>query len=321
MDNGERNQRVAIACQGGGSHTAFTAGALKKIFEDLPEEYEIVALSGTSGGAICALLAWYGLLQGSKKKSAKLLDSFWKANSADTSGELLLNEWVLTTSRLQGIGLAPRISPYLYPSWAREELRALIEALINFDALHNLVKPSSPDLLVGAVEVLSGDFKVFDSRDSEISAEAILASAAIPTLFKAMNIGEKVYWDGLFSQNPPIRNFLAGRQISDKPDEIWIVQINPERRNHEPKTVLEIADRRNELSGNLSLNQELDFVESINKLIDYLPEDKYKPVEIRRIEMLQDLGHASKLDRGAGFIQETMGYGEEQAGDFLSRLA
>jgi NTE family protein len=48
-------KRIAIACQGGGSHTAFTAGALKRLVSD--ERYEFVALSGTSGGAVCALLA------------------------------------------------------------------------------------------------------------------------------------------------------------------------------------------------------------------------------------------------------------------------
>ena len=50
-------RRVAIACQGGGSHTAFTAGMLKRLLLEGREEHEIVALSGTSGGAVCALLA------------------------------------------------------------------------------------------------------------------------------------------------------------------------------------------------------------------------------------------------------------------------
>ena len=57
-------RRVAIACQGGGSHTAFTAGVLKRLLLKGREEHEIVALSGTSGGAVCALLAWYALLDG-----------------------------------------------------------------------------------------------------------------------------------------------------------------------------------------------------------------------------------------------------------------
>ncbi len=45
--------RVAIACQGGGSHTAFTAGVLKRMLQEQEKQYKIVALSGTSGGAIC----------------------------------------------------------------------------------------------------------------------------------------------------------------------------------------------------------------------------------------------------------------------------
>jgi NTE family protein len=52
---GEGNdvRRVAIACQGGGSHTAFTAGVLRRLLraEELAG-YEVVGLSGTSGGAV-----------------------------------------------------------------------------------------------------------------------------------------------------------------------------------------------------------------------------------------------------------------------------
>src|SRR4051794_20144414 len=53
---------VALACQGGGSHTAFTGGVLQRLLAD--QNHRVVALSGTSGGAVCALLAWDGLLTG-----------------------------------------------------------------------------------------------------------------------------------------------------------------------------------------------------------------------------------------------------------------
>src|SRR5919199_5663488 len=80
---GNGKMRIALACQGGGSHTAFTAGALKRILRD--DRFEVVALSGTSGGAICALLAWYALLRdggGAATRAAELLDAFWRENSA-----------------------------------------------------------------------------------------------------------------------------------------------------------------------------------------------------------------------------------------------
>jgi hypothetical protein len=59
--------RVAIACQGGGAQTAFTAGALSWLLknymhQDPSKPFRIVALSGTSGGAVCASLAWDDLL-------------------------------------------------------------------------------------------------------------------------------------------------------------------------------------------------------------------------------------------------------------------
>ena len=54
-------RRIAIACQGGGSQCAFVAGALKALFaRRVQDRYRIVGLSGTSGGAFTAALAWEG---------------------------------------------------------------------------------------------------------------------------------------------------------------------------------------------------------------------------------------------------------------------
>ena len=74
----EGRKRVAIACQGGGSHTAFTAGVLKRVLEpDVLARHEVVGLSGTSGGAVCALLAWSALRADDPSRAATLLDAFW----------------------------------------------------------------------------------------------------------------------------------------------------------------------------------------------------------------------------------------------------
>jgi NTE family protein len=77
--------RIAIACQGGGSHTAFTTGALRTIIADQMEhgDFEIVALSGTSGGAIGALLAWYGLLVDGGATALHHLARFWREGFPD----------------------------------------------------------------------------------------------------------------------------------------------------------------------------------------------------------------------------------------------
>ena len=79
--------KVAIACQGGGSQTAFTAGVLKALFEnEIQDNFKLVSLSGTSGGAICALLIWYALKKGEEPAWKRLLD-FWQDNTAQTDQE------------------------------------------------------------------------------------------------------------------------------------------------------------------------------------------------------------------------------------------
>jgi NTE family protein len=312
--------RIAIACQGGGSFTAFTAGALKKILKENDEKYEIVSLSGNSGGAMCALLAWYGLLINDREKSIRLLDSFWEDISASTFGDMLLNNWVVWANRLRDFIPTPEISPYYYPPWAQEYLRNILEKHIDFGRIKELMNPSSPDLFVGAVDVLSGEFKTF--KNGDISIDVILASAALPELFPAVRIDETMYWDGLFSRNPPL---LCTLDANVKPDEIWVIHINPDtiQKYREPISIGEIRNRRNILSGNLSLHQEIDFIRMINNWIrlGYLSGDKFKHVNLRFIQMLYELGKESKMDRSPSFIRCMMDYGEKQAEKLLMGLA
>jgi NTE family protein len=279
-------------------------------------------------------LAWYALLENDGEEAAaratELLDSFWKDNSASAPYDRLWNDWTVWVNRLQGAVVLPAVSPYStqLSCWGQERLRSMLEERVRFAQIETPLQDSSPMLLVGAVDVLSGEFRAFNSRRDRIAAETILASAALPTLFRAVRTDGGVYWDGLFSQNPPVRELTDA-----KPDEIWIIQIDPERREVEPKSMVDILDRRNELAGNLSLYQELHFIEKINELVDKLgegenPENKrlripgeegkeYKPIRVRRIEMSRALDFASKLDRSPPFIRGLMDYGEERAEAFL----
>jgi NTE family protein len=81
----------------------------------------------------------------------------------------------------------------------------MLEKWVKFEETRTPREDSGPMLLVGAVDVRSGEFKAFNSRRDRISAETILASTALPTLFRAVPTDGGVYWDGLFSQNPPVR--------------------------------------------------------------------------------------------------------------------
>jgi NTE family protein len=288
---------------------------------------KIVGLSGTSGGAVCALLAWHNLLRGDRRGAAEALDAFWRDNSATSPLEQIVNSSILWASNLQNFVTMPAVSPYdnFFSVSALEEFKRMLERRVDFGKLEVQPEDSYPVLLVGAVDVLSGEFRAFNSRRDRITPETILASAAIPTLFRSVRSGDGgTYWDGLFSQNPPVR------ELTDEgPDEIWVVQINPKELETEPRTVVEIADRRNELSGNLSLYQELRSIEKIDQLLEeglLSTDGKYKQIVVRVIELSRSrfsgsLGTASKLNRDPRFIEDLMSHGEARAEEFLAALA
>jgi NTE family protein len=200
----------------------------------------------------------------------------------------------------------------------------MLHRRVRFDALEVPTGDDRPMLLVGAVDVLSGEFRAFNSRHERITADTILASAAIPTLFRAVHLDGGTYWDGLFSQNPPVRELIDAR-----PDEIWVIQINPKDCESEPTTALEIADRRNELAGNLSLHQELHFIEKIDEMLEdglLAPDGTYTSIMVRVIELSRPrisrrFGAVSKLNRDPAFIGALMAHGEERAEEFLVALA
>jgi NTE family protein len=319
--------RVAIACQGGGSHTAFTAGVLKRLLgAGELTGMEVVGLSGTSGGAVCALLAWSALLDDDPAGAGKRLEAFWADNSATTPLEQLVNAWIVWAARLENLVVLPAGSPYdtFTSVQALQEFRRMLERRVDFERLAVQADDSRPMLLIGAVDVLSGDFQAFNSRRDRITADMILASAAIPTLFRSVQVGDGTYWDGLFSQNPPVREL-----VDTRPDELWVIQVNPRRWDGEPRTMVEIADRRNELAGNLSLHQELGFIEKVDQLLEegrLAADGKYKQIMVRLIELSRpgvsrSLGTASKLNRDPAFIRDLIDHGEARAEEFLAALA
>lgn len=313
---GERNKTtVAVACQGGGSHTAFTAGVLKEIVRNKPRKYEITALSGTSGGAMCAALAWDGLRRDEPEGAIERLEDFWNEIGAHAPWEQFTNDVALWSRRFTSEFGEFRVSPYWHSlsTVARRQLREAIERQIHFD---DTAPTAPPRLFIGAVDAKSGSFEVF--TDGEDGTKSLLASAALPYLFRAVDIDGKSYWDGLFSQNPPIRQFTTGVPADQKPDEIWIIRINPIETSETPRSLSDITDRRNELAGNLSLEQEKHMIESINDLIaeDVISHEQYKHIDLHEITLDLDIDYHSKLNRDPEFLQTLMDRGVATASDF-----
>lgn len=305
--------RIAIACQGGGSHAAFTAGALRGLLA--PEQsgrFTLVGLSGTSGGAVCAALAWSGLLAGGAAEACRRLAAFWDELAASDPFDRMLNDWAVWAARLP---VSAEVSPYAYAPVGEPRLRALLARHLDLDGLP--AGRAGPALLIGAADVLSGTGGVF--RGESLTVDHVVASAAVPPLFRAVRIGEGLWWDGLFSQNPPVRELL---DLDAKPEEIWVIRLNPRRRAAEPITSAEIADRRNELAGNLPLDHELWAIRKFNALRREVPAlaARYAHVELREIELDLPLDYPSKLDRSPTLLARLMERGEERARAMLAAL-
>ncbi|WP_436902153.1 patatin-like phospholipase family protein [Halovenus halobia] len=323
QDADTQSTNIAIACQGGGSHTAFTAGVLAELFENWDEEDELVGISGTSGGAFNALAAWYGLVTGDEAKAAGIVTDIWADIAVDGPADRATNSWLTTLSRFEGAGLPlPRMSPYQNP-WSemgKDRVRSILERHIDFEEIPGYCKRTAPELVVGTVNVNAGVFETFTNED--VTVDAVLASAAVPTLFEAVEINGHYHWDGLFSQNPPIYD-LMHQPPERKPDELWVIQINPQELEGEPTSLDEITNRRNELSGNISLNQELRFIERVNEWVESgtLPAEQFKTTEIHRLQMEQGYDASTKLDRDPEFIEELVTEGRDKAAAFLDERA
>jgi NTE family protein len=349
------SKRIAIACQGGGSQCAFVAGALKTLFgRGVQDRFKIVGLSGTSGGALTAALAWMGLLlraRGDRTPIEDRIIACWKDLSAQTPREVLLDGVCTQMIRLAEHGFLPTIasspSSLQFRLWAQAtsrmigrpeftDLRALLVKHVDFAALPTLVDAESPTLLLGAGDILEGRFKIFSSALQEISVDAVLASAAIPNLFPAVEVDGHAYWDGIFASNPPVISFLRAPLMGKGkvPDEIWIIQVNRTKREGIPEAPSEISDRRNDLAGNLSLQHELEVIDMVNMLLQegaLTPDfrarfgyDNTERITVRFIRMSQGLqetlDYPSKLSRLPAHVDRLIADGEAQAAAFLSEM-
>ena len=356
--------KIAIACQGGGSQTAFTAGALKALCEaGVADEFEIVSLSGTSGGAVCAVLLWHALERDADPPWRQLMD-FWQDNSAQGWAEIAFNKLVVESVRMINSGLLPtfQLSPSSAASRSsmqfatmglRENFMSfqkLLEAHVDFAEIASWgPRAKRPILMVGAANVTSGRLTKFISNREPIRVEHVLASCAVPTIFPAVQIGEDVYWDGLFSDNPPVQELIRPSSVGAQnvPEEIWLIKINPTRRETVPVRIDDIIDRRNQLEGNISLFQQLRHVEMLNDMLlsDALrPEflcqfDITAPVRIPKSfstspdrpyhipciemspELQETLDYESKIDRSAAHIEHLVLDGERCARAFLRERA
>ncbi|MGO9768732.1 MAG: patatin-like phospholipase family protein [Roseiarcus sp.] len=286
-------RRLSLALQGGGSFGAFTWGALDRLLDERQIAFD--AISGSSAGAVNAVLLASGLIEGGREGAKARLERFWKRMSAAAA---FLPSASLSASPIgAGLGLVARsLSPYQLNPFNLNPLREALAAEVDFAAL----RARSPvKLLIGATRVRDGKLRVF--ANAELTLQAVLASACLPLVHHTIEIDGEPYWDGGYAANPP----LIPLALASNADNLLIVQVTPTSSERLPKSPREIAKRLEQIQFNATLNSELEALK-YGMILGATP-------KLRRLR----IGRISAQDEFEGLADESAG---NLGWKFLQRL-
>lgn len=310
---------VDLALQGGGSHGAFTWGVLDRLLEE--QGFTLEGISGTSAGAMNAAVLAHGLLEGGPDGARAALEDFWRsvAEAATFSPfqrsplDRMMGRWSLDYSPMYIATdlIARLVSPYAFGTGGPNPLRDILTKIVDFERLAS----GRIKLFITCTSVRTGRGRVF--RNSEITADVLLASACLPTMFQAVEIDGELYWDGGFAGNPTIAPLVLECESHDT----ILVQINPVVREEPPFTAQEINNRVNEVSFNATLLKELKMIALLRKVADRGDGEGWRWGQMRmhliKSDLLVTLGASSKLNAEWEFLTMLRDEGRRAADEFV----
>ncbi|WP_371742154.1 patatin-like phospholipase family protein [Pseudoruegeria sp. HB172150] len=295
---------IDLALQGGGSHGAFTWGVLDRMLE--VGWIDIEGISGTSAGAMNAAVLAHGIATGGKEGARAALRDFWRRVSRAATFspfqrspmDRLLGRWTLDYSPAYVTAdlMARIVSPYALGMTDHNPLKTILDDMLDFEAIAD----GPVKLFITATNVRTGRGHVF--RKHEITADVLLASACLPTLYRAVEICGEAYWDGGFAGNPTITPLVNECEARD----VVLVQINPVDRPGLPTDARDIQSRINEVSFNATLLKELRMMAILRNVVDAgSGEGKlWSEMRMHRIstDLMVELGASSKLNAEWAFL-------------------
>jgi NTE family protein len=318
---GRKGKRINLALQGGGAHGAFTWGVLDHLLED--GRLAIAGISGASAGAVNATMLADGLARGGADEARQRLADFWQA--ASLAGTLPGAQRAVTDRLFSFLpaGASPMqlfmdtmgrfMSPHDFNPLNINPLKDLIERFADFEAIR---KFESLQLFISATHVRTGQLRVF--RREQLTADVVMASAALPLMFRAVEIDGEPYWDGGYTGNPPILPFLDTRDT----DDVLLVQISPLRREMVPSTARDIMHRVNEITFNSVLDSELRALDYINRAAAHGGAASARRINVHRI-VLENVGTrltmGSRLKTDRNFLTLLHRAGRRAARRFLDQ--
>lgn len=317
-----KKKKINLALQGGGAHGAFTWGVLDRLFED--GRINIDAISGTSAGAVNAVAAAQGAHENGDEGARAQLHKIWDSIAVSTGSSIARRLPAFQNDDLWSLNYSPAYlffnmisqvaAPRDFNPLSINFLRKWIEDSIDFESVR---KCTHFDIFIAATKIETCELRIFEK--SEVTLDAVMASAAHPKLFKPVYIDGEPYWDGGYVGNPPLFPFYNRRGS----DDIVIVQINPAERTGEPKTAQDIHNRLNEITMNSALKNELRQIDLISQLIDSgeLQSERWRRMHLHIIdgcEMMRRLDASSKFNTDRGFLTVLFEEGRRAADHWLA---
>jgi NTE family protein len=313
-----RPKVITLALQGGGALGALTWGVLDRLLEE--PKLKIEAISGTSAGAINAATLASGYAKGGREGARKSLDDFW--NSVGTASFSIgsstgVHRALLPNPQKLLLGLTRFFSPYQLNPFDINPLRDMVAKVVDFDAVQSR---RAIRLFVGATRVRTGTLRLFENR--ELTSDALLASACLPTLHHAIEIDGEPYWDGGYSGNPAVYPLI----YRCKTPSILVVMLQPLTREDPPTSAQAIRGRLTEFQFNSSFLREMRSIALAKQAIDaqWLPigrlERRFRKLNFHLIEtddLLARMSIEKALNADLAFLLKLKEEGRTRAGAWL----
>lgn len=267
--------RVNLALQGGGAHGAFTWGVLDGL---LAAGLRPAALSGSSAGALNAVALASGWAADGEAGARAALERLWVGIGRLSATRSL--PWPIDGA-LQGRAvktITQMASPYQFNPGGFNPLRGLLDEVLDWQALQ---RADAPPTFIAATDVETGALRVFDRRT--LGVDALLASTCVPTLFQAVELEGRFYWDGGFAANPALLPLVA----SGLSDDLMLIQLLRESTpGMPPRRVDGILERTRELGFTTHLRRELNWIARLRADAGWRGRWAFSPL-MRRIARLR----------------------------------
>lgn len=243
-------QPLSLALQGGGAHGAYTWGVLDALLEH--SAHPIRALSGTSAGAVNAAVLAHGWIADGRDGARAALSSFWQglgqALPWDASLLVTPDGDRFTPAGRMMMMWAGLFSPRQMNPLRVDPLRDLLQRQVDFERLRG---QSALTLFIAATHANSGRLRLF--RTHEVTVDAVMASACLPSVQRAVEIDGEPYWDGGYCANPALFPLVHEVPVRD----ILVVMLSPWTLGDTPQHPSEIRARGIEISFNAAFLREM----------------------------------------------------------------